>query len=79
MGSGGRKASLAAMRLGQGGQQKRQHSSLTDRPFIVHCRRAEKKTTVNCTLRQNKRNSVPQTLIERGCAKCRILQAQQGH
>lgn len=34
MGSGGRNASLAAMRLGQGGQQKRQHSSRMDRPFI---------------------------------------------
>ena len=34
VGSGGRKASLAAIRLGQGGQQNRQHSSLMDRPFI---------------------------------------------
>lgn len=37
VGSGGRKANLAAMRLGHGGQQKRPHSSLTDRPFILHC------------------------------------------
>lgn len=37
VGSGGRKASLAAMRLGQGGQQKRQQSSLKERPFILHC------------------------------------------
>ncbi|KAG7258844.1 hypothetical protein CRUP_022944 [Coryphaenoides rupestris] len=34
VGSGGRKASLAAMRPGQGGQQNRQHSSLRERPFI---------------------------------------------
>lgn len=37
VGSGGRKASLAAMRLGQGGQQKRQQSSLRERPFILYC------------------------------------------
>lgn len=37
MGSGGRKASLAAIRLGQGGQQNRQQSSLRERPFILHC------------------------------------------
>lgn len=37
VGSGGRKASLAAMRLGQGGQQNRQQSSLRERPFILHC------------------------------------------
>lgn len=36
VGSGGRKASLAAMRPGQGGQQNRQHSSLRERPFILH-------------------------------------------
>lgn len=36
VGSGGRKASLAAMRLGQGGQQNRQQSSLRERPFILH-------------------------------------------
>lgn len=36
VGSGGRKASLAAMRLGQGGQQNRQQSSLSERPFILH-------------------------------------------
>lgn len=33
VGSGGRNASLAAMRPGQGGQQKRQHSSLKLNPF----------------------------------------------
>lgn len=37
VGSGGRKASLAAMRLGHGGQQNRQQSSLRERPFILHC------------------------------------------
>lgn len=37
VGSGGRKASLAAMRLGQGGQQNRQQSSPKERPFILHC------------------------------------------
>lgn len=36
VGSGGRKASLAAMRPGQGGQQNRQQSSLRERPFILH-------------------------------------------
>lgn len=36
VGSGGRKASLAAIRLGQGGQQNRQQSSLRERPFILH-------------------------------------------
>lgn len=36
VGSGGKKASLAAMRLGQGGQQKRQHTSLRERPFILY-------------------------------------------
>lgn len=35
VGSGGRKASLAAIRLGQGGQQNRQQSSLRERPFIL--------------------------------------------
>ena len=38
MGSGGRKASLAAIRLGHGGQQKRQQSSLKleqDRKLLV--------------------------------------------
>lgn len=44
VGSGGRKASLAAIRLGQGGQQNRQHSSLTERPFIVSCKREDKRT-----------------------------------
>lgn len=33
--SGGRNASLAAIRDGHGGQQKRQQSSLNDNPFIV--------------------------------------------
>ena len=33
MGSGGRNASLAAILDGQGGQQKRQHSSENDRPI----------------------------------------------
>lgn len=37
VGSGGRKASLAAIWLGQGGQQKRQQSSPRERPFILHC------------------------------------------
>lgn len=36
VGSGGKNASLAAMRPGQGGQQNRQHSSLRERPFILH-------------------------------------------
>lgn len=35
MGSGGRKASLAAMRLGHGGQQNSQHSSPREKPFIL--------------------------------------------
>lgn len=35
VGSGGRKASLAAIRLGQGGQQNKQQSSLRERPFIL--------------------------------------------
>jgi len=34
VGSGGRKASLAAIREGHGGQQNRQHSSLRESPFI---------------------------------------------
>jgi hypothetical protein len=34
VGSGGRKASFAAIREGQGGQQKRQHNSLNDKPFM---------------------------------------------
>lgn len=37
VGSGGKKASLDAMRLGQGGQQKRQQSSLRERLFIAYC------------------------------------------
>lgn len=51
VGSGGRKASLAAMRLGQGGQQKRQQSSLRERPFILHCAggRQENHCANNCT------------------------------
>lgn len=55
VGSGGRKASLAAMRLGQGGQQNRQQSSLSERPFILHCARrgqedhcADASTTSQC-------------------------------
>lgn len=43
VGSGGRKASLAAIRLGQGGQQNRQHNSLTERPFIVSCKRDDRR------------------------------------
>ena len=35
MGSGGRKASFEAMTDGHGGQQKRQHSSENESPFIV--------------------------------------------
>ena len=35
VGSGGRKANLAAIRDGNGGQQNKQHNSLHDKPFIV--------------------------------------------
>lgn len=41
VGSGGKKASFAAIRLGQGGQQKRQHTSLKESPFILHCTRRQ--------------------------------------
>lgn len=49
VGSGGRNASLAAMRPGQGGQQNRQQSSLRERPFILHlqCARGRQE---NCTV-----------------------------
>jgi len=35
VGSGGKKASFAAILDGHGGQQKRQHSSRTDSPFMA--------------------------------------------
>ena len=35
VGSGGRKASLEAMTDGHGGQQKRQHNSENESPFIL--------------------------------------------
>lgn len=47
MGSGGRNASLAAMRLGQGGQQKRQHSSRMDRPFIFWHKSEEQRQRIS--------------------------------
>lgn len=50
VGSGGRKASLAAIRLGKGGQQNRQHSSLTDRPFIIHSVGAKTDEHCDCIL-----------------------------
>lgn len=43
VGSGGKKASFAAIRLGQGGQQKRQQTSLKESPFILHCARRQKR------------------------------------
>lgn len=43
VGSGGRKASFAAIRLGQGGQQKRQQTSLKESPFILRCAGRQKR------------------------------------
>lgn len=64
MGSGGRKASLAAMRPGHGGQQKRQQSSLRERPFILHCAGGEdKRITVTPQHPSVKNNDILITML----------------